>query len=125
MSSDPTTKESTESEVGANTLDVHYIKVSDYKPWHIDGAFGGLTSSGYIYLGVYCERGPIPRKVTYELQLEDETTARMGEEVDKDSKQGIVREVVAGLYMNKTTAVNLRTWLDERINSMPNDEKGE
>ena len=30
-------------------IQIHYIKTSSYRTYHVDGAYGGLTPNGNIY----------------------------------------------------------------------------
>jgi len=93
-------------------VDLHYIKANSYRVIHADGVYGGATPHGYIILNFYSERAPIPQKVTQELSA----TGKLGKEISRVGKGGIVREVEAGVTIDVTFAKSLIEWLQEKVN---------
>lgn len=91
-------------------IDFHYVKSNFFRTIHIDGAYGGLTPGGGIFMGLFSQRFPIPQKVTSEIE-----DGQIGKEVRKELRSGIFREVEAGVIMDKETAINLRAWLGAKI----------
>ncbi|MCG6868411.1 MAG: hypothetical protein LJE91_06665 [Gammaproteobacteria bacterium] len=93
----------------------NYIKGSDFRSVHVDGAIGGLTTKGFLHIALFTERGPIPKKTIHEI-LPDGT---LGKEVveKRESKEGIVRLMEVDLFMNEDTARDLRNWLDQELES--------
>lgn len=88
-----------------------YLKNALFRTLHVDGVVGGLTPRGLIHLAVYSERPAIPQIITQGITAE----GRLGEELSREGKEGIVREIDADLLMSKATAVELRNWLSDRI----------
>lgn len=105
-------------------LEYHYLKVKSYRNVHGDGFFGGITTRGLIHMAVYSERRPIPKKAYYPvlgadgkglfLDKEDETK-RIGLE-------GVIRELEVGIFFDLPAAIELRKWLNDKIDAL---EKGE
>ncbi len=96
-----------------NSINFHYIKATDFRTVHVDGAIGGLTTKGFLHVSLFCERAAIPKKTTFNL-LPD---GHLGEEVveKRESKEGIVRQMEVDLIMNEETARDLRNWLDQSL----------
>jgi hypothetical protein len=95
------------------TVRFHYIKSGSFRVIHTDGAIGGVTPGGLIFVGLYSERGAIPQMSVYDITEAGQPGAEHIEE--RVSKQGIVREVEVGATMSIETATNLLTWLQEKI----------
>lgn len=89
----------------------HYIKTSNYRTFHVDGAYGGLCPNGNIYMEFFVERLPTPKKVTH--VLNDNGT--LGSPKSHEGKEGMVREIESGLVMDVVTAARLRDWLSDKI----------
>lgn len=92
-------------------LEFHYLKTNNYRTYHVDGIFGGLTPQGNIYAELFLERAPTPKKVTHRL----EKNGTLGEEIARESKRGMIREVEAGVVMDLKTAELFQGWLKEKI----------
>ena len=92
-------------------LDFHYLKTPCYRTYHVDGIFGGIAPNGNLYMELFIERFPTPKVVRCKL-----TPEGPGEEVSREGKDGVIREVEGGLVMNINTATTLRDWLDGKIN---------
>ncbi|MCG2713074.1 MAG: hypothetical protein L6416_12240 [Candidatus Omnitrophica bacterium] len=93
-------------------IDIHYLKMSAYRTYHVDGIFGGITPRGKIYCELFIERNVTPQKITHEVLPDN----RVGKETGRDGKQGIVREVECGIILDLDTAISLKDWLDNKIN---------
>jgi|ERR1700723_572588 hypothetical protein len=91
-----------------------FIKSNYYRVVHVDGAFGGLTPQGKVFVSMYSERAPIPEIITHELK---DSGSRLGQEIipDRKSKEGIIREVEVGLSMDEAAAEAFHKWLGEQI----------
>ena len=81
----------------------------------MDGAHGGITPSGGIFAGVYNQRAPIPQVTIHGVEG-DNVSEEIREE--RQSKEGIVREVEVGLVMDLATAESFYKWLGERISKI-------
>ncbi len=92
-------------------IDVHYLKTSSYRSYHVDGMFGGPTSLGKLYIELFLERSVTPQIIQYKVTSE----GTLGEEVHRIGKEGIIREIEAGLIMDIAIAKAFRDWLNEKI----------
>jgi len=89
---------------------VTFIKSSQFRVIYVEGAYGGLSPRGRISFALYNERTPIPQATEVGRNPDGNF-----EEVLKDSKVGIVREVEAQLTMGLDEAAELARWLTERV----------
>jgi hypothetical protein len=96
------------------TVDVNYIKTAGYRSYYVDGIFGGVTPTLMIYMELFLQRQVTPQIIEHEVGPE----GRLGKELKRVGKQGIVREIEAGIVMNLETAKILRNWLDDRIKQL-------
>ena len=94
-----------------NQIEFHYLKTNNYRSFHVDGAYGGITPNGNIYMELFLERAPTPKSVLHEFD-ED---GSLGKELSRQSKTGLIREVEAGLVLNLATAEAIEKWLAEKI----------
>lgn len=92
-------------------IDIHYLKTKNYRTFHVDGAFGGITPNGKIYTELYIQRYPTPKIVTHEIK----NNLVVGDEIKREGKEGIVREIEAGMIMDVEVAKVLRDWLTKKI----------
>lgn len=95
------------------TIRFFYIKSTQFRVMHVDGALGGLTPRGGIHLAIYSERPAIPQVATHELSPEGQL-GRIPTETE--GKEGIVREIDADLLLSRQAAIELRDFLTENIN---------
>ena len=93
-------------------IDIHYLKTLAYRSYHVDGIFGGITPKGKLYCELFIDRNVTPKKITHEV-LPD---SRVGKEIGREGKQGLVREVECGIILDIDTAISIRNWLDTKIN---------
>jgi hypothetical protein len=96
------------------TVNFHYLKTPVYRTFHVDGALGGQTPSGGVWLTFYIERGAIPQLTTNEIGSD----GHVGRELARESKKGIIREMECGIMMSQTTATNLHDWLGRVLRDM-------
>ena len=104
-----------------STVEVNYLKTGSYRTYHVDGVFGGPTAHGKIYVELFLERSVTPQVIQYEVTAE----GGLGGEIRRTGKQGIIREVEAGLIMDITVAKAFRDWLDEKIKMYEEIAQGE
>jgi hypothetical protein len=101
-------------------FEVHYIKNHDFKTIQGNGIFGGLTNSGQIDINFFTERGPIPKKLIYEVEPE---TGEIKKEIGRESKNGIIREVHLGVLLDAATAKSIIEWLQEKVDQIEKIQK--
>ena len=100
-----------------HSIAFHYIKSNNFRVVHADGVWGGPTPRGYMSMNFYSERTPIPRRVTLSLTPEGDL-GKLGDEVDRDSREGFVREVEVEVILDLELARSLAQWLDDKIKAL-------
>jgi len=90
-----------------------YIKSNFFRVVHADGAIGGPTPNGNIQMNLWSQRAPIPTHVVYQM-----SGGVIGNEVEREQRDAIVREVEAGIVLDLPTAISVRDWLDRQIQSL-------
>lgn len=93
----------------------HYIKSNAYRVVHADGVVGGPTPSGLVHVSFFSERLPIPTVVDHAVSDIGGGRGTLGNEIAREGKKGVVREVEVGVVMTLDTAKLLRAWLDDNI----------
>lgn len=88
-------------------IDFFYMKSQGYRNYHADGAAGGRTPSGELFLNFYVERGAIPQRERYELKAD----GQLGGLIESEGKNGIVRDIECGVVLSIRAAKDLRDWL--------------
>jgi hypothetical protein len=110
-----------------NTLNFDYIKGTQFRAVHADGAYAGLTGSG-VTVSFYSERQAIPQRVVHKINP-DHT---LGDEIRERrvARDAIVREVDVCVVMSLdvlkalvTVLSNLTKAHDEIVATIPAVEK--
>lgn len=103
----------------------HFIKGPSYREGACHGAVGGPTPQGKIWMALYSERFPLPRSIEYHISPPSEGTKTVqfdeknaGPPASIDSRQGVVRIVEFGAYLDVQVAESLRDWLDAAIKTI-------
>ena len=111
----------TESTSAAPPFGIHYIKSAGYREVSCDGVMGGPTPQAKLWMGFYTERFPIPRITYHTLKPEpggaftvDDSTIPVGVE----TREGVVRNIEVGTYMDLAVAQRLHAWLGDRIKDL-------
>lgn len=89
----------------------HYVKSNLFRVIHSEGAIGGLTPSREIFMSLFNERAALPRLIEFEILPE----GKLGKEVNREGKDGIVREMEIGVLMDATAAKNLADFLLSQV----------
>jgi hypothetical protein len=99
--------------VSEPTVDFYYLKSPAFHTIHVDGAHGGLTPNGYLSMSLYSERPPIPRRTVQKLTEE----GKLGEEIvnERESKEGVIRQIEVNVLMSTEVVANLRNWLNLQL----------
>ena len=92
-------------------LRFRYIKSYGFRTVKVDGAIGGFTPRGEIFMSLYTERPQIPDEQEYDVT--EAGSLKLSQDVIE--KQGVIREVALSAVMRPEIAVALRNWFDERI----------
>jgi len=97
-------------------LKFDYIKSSQFRVVHADGAWGGITPRGGVFLTLYCERPPIPQQTVHEISDSMELGPELPEE--RVARDAVIREAEVGVLMDLVTAKALHRWLDDKIKTL-------
>ena len=97
----------------------HYLKSTQYRVVHVDGAIGGPTSTGLIHIAMYSEHSAIPREQVFSLTKD----GTLGDLVQTVSRGGVVRELEVDAMMTLDYAKSLRDWLINQINKLEKSSK--
>ena len=97
-----------------SSITLSYIKSNYFRVVHADGAIGGFTPRGEIFVSLYSERAPLPNVTVQAVE-----NGQLGKEIIEQRKgsegEGILRELEVGVVMDLNVAKSLVTWLEERI----------
>ena len=103
-------------------VEFHYIKSNGFRVVHADGVWGGTTPRGYITMSFYSERSPIPRRITREVKAQQldsgDRVHVLGEEIARDAKNGLVREVEVEVMVDLEMAKSLLKWLENKVQTL-------
>ncbi len=100
-------------EVALDSITFHYIKGTQFRVIHVDGAIGSLTPRGLIHAALYSERAAIPQMMVHPIE-----GGQLGPATDVVSRPGLVRELEASLMLDLNAAVSFRDWLSTRIDEL-------
>jgi hypothetical protein len=92
------------------TIKFYHEKGNFFRVIHVDGAIGGLTPTRDIFMSLYSQRIAIPKIIEQRLSLE----GKVGEELKREGKDGIFRELEVGVVLTPTTARQIAEWLNQQ-----------
>lgn len=98
-------------------VEVHYIKNGMFRQIHVDGLIGGVTPTAHINLNFYAERLAIPKAETTEIKENG-----FGDIVERspNSKNGVIREIEFGIYLDIRTAESIKRFLEIKLEEIKN-----
>jgi hypothetical protein len=96
-----------------NKLRIEYKKSNAFRVIHADGAYGGTSPRLQLFIAFYSERFPIPQVLTYETSEAGAPTRELTAE--RESKEGLFREVEVGVTLDINAAKGFAVWLNEQI----------
>ena len=108
------------AEQSPEIMPIHYLKVNDFRTVIATEVVGGPTVNGAINMNFFIDRQPIPRTVVHRIN-----NNALGEEIERDAKEGVVREVPFGVILDLETARTVRNWLDSMIQMVEQIKKAE
>jgi hypothetical protein len=99
-------------QVGAE-VEAIFVKSSACRTIHVDGAFGGLTTSSglNVHASLYSEYPTSPESIVYEITSIEGAQGSLREKGRKGESLAITREIEADLIMSVETARSLGHWL--------------
>ncbi|MCE9523595.1 MAG: hypothetical protein K8S25_14335 [Alphaproteobacteria bacterium] len=106
--------------VGENRVAIDYIKSNLFRAIRTDGVIGSVTPTGHIHMAFYSERPAIPRRQVYSLS----SKGTLGEAIPEEtvSRNSIVRELDADVFLTLNVAEVVHKWLGDRIADVKNWE---
>jgi hypothetical protein len=106
-------------EMPQQVLRVHYLKAPHLQSIHVDGAIGGPTAQGLLFMALFAERPPIPQVAEHELIAKGDNIYEMAPSpATSEGKDGIVREVNASFIMEAKTAIKISEWLRKHAENL-------
>ncbi|WP_324752102.1 hypothetical protein [Roseovarius sp. Pro17] len=108
------TEESNTFDPGKPVVSFDYIKASGFQSLRADGVIGGLTPNGRIHMAIYSERPAIPRRLTYSLN----DAGHLGDLVEVETRDSVVREMSADIFLDLKSAEAIQEWLKEQIKEL-------
>jgi len=94
-------------------LRIEYKKSQSFRVIHADGAYGGTSPRLQLFLAFYSERFPIPQVLTYETSASGAPEREIIQE--RESKEGVFREVEVAVMMDLPAAKGFAAWLNEQV----------
>jgi hypothetical protein len=94
-----------------SSIKFHYVKGNFFRVVRAEGAIGGLTPSREIFLSLFNERAALPKMIEFAV-LKD---GQIGQEIARDGKDGIVREMEIGLLVSADAAKKLADFLLNQV----------
>lgn len=94
-------------------ISFHFLKSTQHRVIHVDGAFGAVTPHGLVSVSLFSERFPIPVEETHSL-IGDGSLKAEAENVK--GKTGIVREIDVTAILSPDIARRIADWLINRAN---------
>lgn len=91
-----------------------YVKAPGFQSLRADGVIGGITPTERIHIAFYSERPAIPRRMSYEL----DENGGLGKIVDIQSRNSIVREMSADVFLDLRAAETIYEWLGDQISAL-------
>jgi hypothetical protein len=110
MAKDPTKKSDGAPEPPGRVA-FDFVKSPHFRAVRADGAIGGVTPNGQIHIAFYSERHAIPRRVVHTI----DSTGKLGDEIGRESRDAIVREMDFDLFLTLSVAKSVHQWLGDRI----------
>ena len=98
-------------------LKYNYIYKDDYNPVYVNGAYGGISTTGEIVMNFYLERHGIPKSQTHNIR-EDGSLGELVETIPKDQFQNFVRYIETGVILELDHAIKINKWLNDKIEQL-------
>jgi len=95
-------------------LTVKYKKIAQYRNYHVDGIYGGLTPKGLLLMEFFVEKNAMPEEFTHLLDIKGQVIP------GAKHKPEIVREIEGGLIMDYAMMKSVKTWLQSKITEYEN-----
>ena len=98
------------------SINFDYIKSTQFRVVHADGAYFALTGQGGLTMSFFAERQPIPKRVVYKVNPD----GSIGEEIadSRVVRDAIIRETEFVVTMTEETALRVRKALDDILKQL-------
>jgi hypothetical protein len=96
-----------------DSINFDYLKSSQFRVIHADGAFFALTGQGGVTISFFAERQPIPRRVVHKVNPDGSIGAELPD--SRVVRDAIIRDVEATITMNLDTATRVLNALGEMV----------
>lgn len=93
------------------TIRIHYIKSPGFRTIHVDGVYVGPTPSNKVAVSFFSERFPIPQETIHTV----EEGFEIGGEVDRTSREGLVRELEVNMVMDAEIAERIALFIQQQV----------
>lgn len=93
------------------SVDFRQLEEKEYRIFHVDGAFGGATPSGGLYIAFYTQVNAIPTETTHELT----PSGTLGSVISAKLEHAIERRLQTGIVMDLNTTRSLVDWLTKQV----------
>ena len=90
---------------------INYLKTKNYRTYHVDGIYGGITPDAKLYVELFVQRSVTPQVVVHKIKKD----GTLGEEISRTGKKGIIREIESGIIMDIEVAKAFRDWINRKI----------
>jgi len=97
------------TEGAPTSIKFFYEKGKYFRVAHIDGAIGGLTPTGSIFVSLYSQRTALPQIVEQNVAPD----GNLGAVIDTVGKRGIFREMEIGIVITPEVADELAAFLQQ------------
>ena len=86
-----------EESLSPKSMVVNYLKTPNYRTYHVDGIYGGLTAQKKIYVELFIQRSVTPQQAEHKIKPD----GTPGDEIEQQGKPGIIREIEMLLFVLK------------------------
>lgn len=107
------------AEGAPTSIKIYYEKGRLFRVIHVDGALGGLTPTRNIFVSLYSQRDPLPKVIEQRLSPD----GALGEEIGREGKTGLFREMEIGLVLTSSVARELAKFLIEQAKLLDESEQ--
>src|SRR5437773_458689 len=97
-----------------SSVKFHYIKSNLFRVIHSAGAVGGVTPDRDIFVTLFNQRAALPKVIEVAISPD----GRLGNEMNREGKEGIVREMEIGIVMNARAAEDLAQFLTDQVRAL-------
>ncbi len=104
------------SAASVRAIPIHFVKSSQFRVIHASGVWYGGDSQQNLHLTFFNERGPIPKKLV--LNLNEQGIVVSEDTAQRESKEGIVRELEVDVILSLQAALELYKTLGENIKAL-------